>query len=336
MKIKRSLTSIFLTFALLFVSLAGVGLTPGAAQAVTSAQKQAEANAARSQLETIAAKLDAASDVYFGAVAQVEAAQAQMDEAQAKIDEATTQIADRQVRISTRAKAMYKTGTSSIIDVLLDATTFQEFSTTWDILQQINASDAELIGSTKALRAELETQKEAYQQAKQEAEAQAEAVRGAYEEAAALEAAARSVYNQLSAEAADLLEQEQAASRAAAQQAAQNASYNVDLNNTILARAFSKLGSDATYVWGASGPDCFDCSGFVGWCYGYSSHVFTSQRLYQLPEVSDPQPGDVCVVRGHAAIYIGDGMLIECTRSVNGVRTRSAAGYKIVRPATNF
>lgn len=87
-------------------------------------------------------------------------------------------------------------------------------------------------------------------------------------------------------------------------------SYSPSTGNAIVDRAYSKLG--CAYVWGATGPNTFDCSGLVGYAVtGSYSRVCTSGSLASLPRVSDPQPGDICVKSGHCGIYIGNGMMIH-------------------------
>ena len=62
---------------------------------------------------------------------------------------------------------------------------------------------------------------------------------------------------------------------------------------SVVSRAKSALGKP--YVWGAVGPNAFDCSGLVGFCLtGKYKRSYTSSSFAGLPEVSDPRPGDVC------------------------------------------
>jgi len=307
------------------------------AYAVTAAQKEAEAHVALQQLNKLSSELDSVSDVYFGALNDKAAAEAQMVESQARIEAANAKIETLQKRISTRVVSMYKTGAGSMLDLLFQATSFSEFATCWNLLTQMNANDADLISETKDLRASIEQEKANYEAAAKAAEENALAVQSSYEKALALQVAAQNTYNGLSAEARSLV---------AAEQAAENSRYQSYTdsyfagssegagNGDIVSRAYSKLGCD--YEWAAAGPDSFDCSGFVGYCYGYSSHVWTSYSLYSLPAVSDPQPGDVVVTNGHAAIYVGDGMIVHAKDYGYGVVEESinhmGGSYKIVRP----
>lgn len=79
---------------------------------------------------------------------------------------------------------------------------------------------------------------------------------------------------------------------------------------TIVSRAYSQLGKP--YVWGACGPNSFDCSGFVSYCLtGSYMRLGTTYTFMAWNQVSDPQPGDVCVNWTHCGIYIGNGQMIH-------------------------
>ena len=61
---------------------------------------------------------------------------------------------------------------------------------------------------------------------------------------------------------------------------------------SIVSRAYSQLGKP--YVWGACGPNSFDCSGFVSYCLtGSYSRLGTTLTFMGWTRVSNPQPGDV-------------------------------------------
>ena len=99
-----------------------------------------------------------------------------------------------------------------------------------------------------------------------------------------------------------------------------------------MSRAYSALGKP--YVWGATGPNSFDCSGLVGFCLtGKYTRSCTSASLNALPTVSNPQPGDVCVRAGHCGIYIGNGQMIHAPHTGDVVKVASVpSNMRIVRP----
>ena len=93
--------------------------------------------------------------------------------------------------------------------------------------------------------------------------------------------------------------------------------------SAVIAAAKSKIG--APYVYGASGPDSFDCSGFTSWVYrqvGIGLPRTAQEQWLAGPHVSysDAQPGDILAWAGdpsapgyvtHVAIYLGNGQMIS-------------------------
>ena len=127
--------------------------------------------------------------------------------------------------------------------------------------------------------------------------------------------------------------------------------------SAIVQAALTKAG--CKYVWGAKGPNQFDCSGFVCWCLreaGVScansmctSAAGQAQYCYNQGWVisqSDLQPGDLVFWQNatctkgdrwneihHAGIYIGEGKVIEASSSKGCVVIRnlwSSVSYPLV------
>ncbi len=88
---------------------------------------------------------------------------------------------------------------------------------------------------------------------------------------------------------------------------------------TIVSRAYSQLGKP--YVWGAYGPDSFDCSGFVSYCLtGSYTRLGTTLTFMGWTRVSNPQPGDVVTTATHCGIYIGNGQMIHAPHTGDVVK----------------
>lgn len=89
--------------------------------------------------------------------------------------------------------------------------------------------------------------------------------------------------------------------------------------STIVSRAYSQLGKP--YVWGACGPNSFDCSGFVSYCLtGSYTRLGTTLTFMGWTRVSNPQPGDVVTTATHCGIYIGNGQMIHAPHTGDVVK----------------
>lgn len=87
----------------------------------------------------------------------------------------------------------------------------------------------------------------------------------------------------------------------------------------IVSRAYSQLGKP--YVWGACGPNSFDCSGFVSYCLtGSYTRLGTTLTFMGWTRVSNPQPGDVVTTATHCGIYIGNGQMIHAPHTGDVVK----------------
>jgi cell wall-associated NlpC family hydrolase len=88
-----------------------------------------------------------------------------------------------------------------------------------------------------------------------------------------------------------------------------------------VAAALSRVGMP--YVWGASGPSAFDCSGLMMWAWGQAGkslpHFSGAQYgMSQHISMSQLQPGDLVFPSNpgqHVAMYIGGGQIVEASHS---------------------
>ena len=168
-----------------FAAVLAVGLSVPAASAYAapSDDKQAEAQAALQKLNQYQSELDEACSNYEQAHQEQIDAQNRVDEAQKQIEEKTSQIEQDQSRLSDRARDMYRSGDTNFLDVILGASSFEQFATTWNMLETLNDNDAQLVSETKTAREEL-------QNAKQEAEDQDKVASDKAEEAKSIATAA--------------------------------------------------------------------------------------------------------------------------------------------------
>lgn len=102
----------------------------------------------------------------------------------------------------------------------------------------------------------------------------------------------------------------------------------------IVNEAYRHLGK--AYVWGAKGPDNFDCSGFTSYVYKTVTGIWIGGDTYSQigagREVSQSelQPGDLVFPHsGHVGIYIGGGQMIHAPQTGDVVKV--APVYKFWR-----
>ena len=330
-------------------------IIPEFAFAETAAEKQAEADAVRNQLVGLQADLETAGENDYAALDEQESAQRSMEEQQVKIDETTEEIEGLQDRLSTRARSMYRSGSTTFIDFLLGASSFAEFTQNWELLNQINANDADLVDQTKAAREQLQAAKgrvcaSGADRRPEGCGMQADPRRGSGQGAerhrshelprrrgacaaragaglrpAAAAAAAQAAGGGGGCGCGCRRQRRQrpgrriaatAATRAAATAAASTGGGSsrggggssgggggtivypggggsAGDNSAAYSYACSRIG--CPYVWGAEGPDSFDCSGLVTWAY--------RQLGIELPHQSEAQMASCysCGVRQRGA-----------------------------------
>ncbi|MCS4490803.1 C40 family peptidase [Corynebacterium sp. ES2794-CONJ1] len=89
------------------------------------------------------------------------------------------------------------------------------------------------------------------------------------------------------------------------------------LGQAVVDAARSRIGSP--YVWGATGPHAFDCSGLTTWAYSQVGKSIPRTSYAQASSgqpvsYQDLQPGDIVVFysgASHVGIYSGNGMVIH-------------------------
>lgn len=107
----------------------------------------------------------------------------------------------------------------------------------------------------------------------------------------------------------------------------------------VVAFAISQL--DKPYVFGAPGPDAFDCSGLTMAAWGRLGvrleHSTTMQAREGSPTTPEAlAPGDLILVPGddgslaapgHVGLYLGDGLVINAADERDGIRVQTYANF---------
>lgn len=166
------------------IGAASLALGPASAFAVTTQEKLDEAQArydeVEAELERIGeeyaelnrqhdetlAQIEALSNSIDAKQAEIDAKQAEIDEKQAQIEEKQRQIEEKereierkQTYLAARMSSSYKSGPQGMLDLLLSATSFEEFTSSIYYLDKITEADERMIAEIKQLKAELEQEK---------------------------------------------------------------------------------------------------------------------------------------------------------------------------------
>lgn len=99
--------------------------------------------------------------------------------------------------------------------------------------------------------------------------------------------------------------------------------------------AVEKYGKGKPYVWGAEGPDSFDCSGLVKYAlekaFGKSFPHYSGDQYAMSRPVKDPQMGDLVFFgpggRNHVGVYAGNGKVWSAMSPSSGIGMANVSDF---------
>lgn len=320
----RRTTTVALALAVLLLASS---LPASAAPTVSS--KRAEAERVKAQVETLDQKVEAAAEDYNEARTRYTEVSAKVKRTRAHLDKVRKRIGVLQTHLSTRMEGMYRSGPLSFVEVLLGARDFEQFSSTWDMLKDMNQDDAAAVEELKTARAEAEAAERKLKADQGEARKALGVMTDRKRSIEAQLASRKSMLRGLEGEIVALQRAErQAAVRRASTRKQKSYSSLWDWGNPkraprseVVQIAMRYLG--APYRWGAAGPNAFDCSGFTMFVYAqvgvrlpHSSRAQIScgERVSR----ANLQPGDLVFFGSpihHVGIYVGGGRYIHAPHS---------------------
>ena len=107
--------------------------------------------------------------------------------------------------------------------------------------------------------------------------------------------------------------------------------------NAIVSYAYNFIGTP--YVYGATGPDTFDCSGFTSYVYANAAGINITRTTYSQMGVGTPvsydelQAGDLVFTYGgdHVGIYVGGGQYIHAPQPGDRVKVGNITSFYCAR-----
>jgi cell wall-associated NlpC family hydrolase len=327
---------------------APAGATPLGDARQRAAQLRTEVDALRQQAEI-------ATEDYDAAYAQLGQAVTAHLTAEHDLEAARTAAGSTDDTAARRARALYTGGgITGLYAAVLDSTTIGEVAARVHRVDLVLGADRR--AAAKARNA-LALQQDATRRLSAAADASTRLQKAVAEKAdrvRSLLARADLLLSQADAEVVQLAEEQRRAAEAAAaaraarllaqaQQQAQQAQYSgpdlPPVSASPLAAAaldFARQQLGKPYVWGATGPGAYDCSGLTGAAYraaGLSLPRTSREQWYAGPHVAlaDLEPGDLLfwgydpanpATIHHVALYAGNGMMVAAPHSGDVVKVQ--------------
>ncbi len=315
-------------------------LTTVPAGASPRSDKVARAQAIKGRIDVLRDQAEIAAERYNAARIRYEGYRAKRRQAEIRLNKARRQYNHYQRHLNGRVAAMYRGGSTGFLDVLLGAKDFQQFASTWDFLTTLNQGDASSVANLRVAKRKIDAARRDVRKAEVKAQGQLKVATESKQYVESNLAEQRSLLSGVQAEIAALDRAEEARQAAAAR--AQAASFSpLDTfrsfppptrapRSGVVGIAMRYLG--APYVYGASGPNTFDCSGFTMFVYnqvgvGLPHNAAMQQATCEPVSRADIQPGDLVFFgrpAHHVGMYIGGGNMIHAPHTGDVVRIAPA------------
>lgn len=301
-------------------------------------QKKEELERIKNEVQRIDARLETITEQYNLTSYRIQQTRKIIAEKEAQIANLTSELEFRKDVLGQRMRELYKSGNADVLEVLTESRTVEDLYTNLDRAQRISGNDVSVIVSVigsrqqvEAAKAELEARKAELDSSLAQLVTQKNQIEAELQRRKELMAGVEADVNRLIAEE----EARQAAARqAAARQAVVRQTVNLPrvpapppppYAPDVVKVAYAQLGKP--YRYAGSGPDVFDCSGLVMYCYAQVGvslpHSSYMQARCGVPvSYSELQPGDLVFFHGygHVGIYIGDGQYIHAPHTGDVVR----------------
>lgn len=314
-----------LVASLTLAVLPGSAAAAPAVQAGSADEATRLASEATHELEVVTEQLNEAQEVLAQQRAAAAAAEQAVAAAQAQLTALDAQM--RQVAVSA-----FTGENLSRFNALMTSGSADEF------LAQVTTLDA-IAGHTNDVLAQVTAAAATAQQAKAEADAAAATAEQTLTDITARQADLGGQISDYKAQYAALsVVQQQAVVEQHAGpvlEAPETVVAASDAAQTVVDTALAQLGDP--YVWGAGGPNAFDCSGLTQYSYAAAGislpHSSLSQSRMGTPvSRGQLQPGDLVFYYSpvsHVGIYIGDGQIVHAGTEATGVQITSVSmeGY---------
>lgn len=310
--------------------------TAAAAVALTSQTAHADPKPSKAEVKAKVDKLyeeaEGASEKYNGAKEKQDKLEGQIGNLQDKVARGQEELNELRQALGSAASAQYRSGgIDPSLQLFLSADP-DDYLDKASALDQLSSKQAEGVKKIQAKQRDLAQQRqEAQAKLKDLSDTRKELGDKKKKVQGKLAEAQRLLNSLTAAERAELQKEEERASRSAGDR--------VELGDAVpasnrgaaaLAAAKSKVGTP--YVWGATGPNSFDCSGLTSWAFAQAGYTIPRMSQDQanagtrIASQSALKPGDLVIFYGdlhHVGFYAGNGQVLHAPKPGANVRYES-------------
>ncbi|MFI2234780.1 C40 family peptidase [Streptomyces chrestomyceticus] len=320
-------------------------LTATAAAAVALSSQAAHADPkpkkedVKSEVDKLYEQAEQATEKYNGAKEDQEKLQKEVDALQDKVARGQGELNELRKGLGAVASGQYRSGSiDPSVQLFLsgDPDTYLDKAATLDQLSGKQAEQLKTIADKQ--RRLAQERAEAAGKIKDLSDTR-KALGDKKDEIKGKLAKAQELLNTLTAKEKEELRKEEEKKQGQSEGRSSRGNERPDLGNDVpasqrgaaaLAAAASKIGSP--YVWGATGPSSFDCSGLTSWAYQQAGQGLprTSQAQAnagtRIGSQSALKPGDLVLFYGdlhHIGLYAGNGQVLHAPKPGASVRYES-------------
>lgn len=313
----------------------------------TLQQQKNAYNQAKSILEEIEnkiEKLDSDIEKTYGEIDKVKIkianSKLQIEKTTKDIQVAEVNIKEEEDLFNARMRSMYINGVDSYVEIILDSNGIMDLISRVDNVKKVVEYDNKLIGELTSKKLKIENQKVALEtenatlvSLKADNEKKIDKLKSTKQEQSLLIEDAVKQEKLYSGKISDAqstvnetMRQIQQIRDSAPKYTPSRGSSSLS-SNSIVAYASNFLGTP--YVWGANGPNSFDCSGFTKYVFSHFGISLTRTTYTQIEEGSyvsrdNLEPGDLVFFGSgsphHVGIYVGNNSYIHAPRTGDVVR----------------
>lgn len=291
------------------------------------------------KLTELARQSETLTEQYNAATEDVAAKQRAADQAKHQADQAVADYQSARSQLSSTIAAVYEGSEFRTASALLTSTSGQDYVDTLNTLDVIGAHRSDLVSMldakkqtadsqiTKATALLSDAKKKQADLAKQRSAVES-SISSYQSTLDRLNAEQRAAYLNQNAATPQVVHQAQAQAQTPGSSPVSSGSYHASSAAAQAAVNFALAQVGKPYVYAASGPNSYDCSGLTmaSWRqggislphnaaeqYGYGTHISVSQL----------QPGDLMFYYqpiGHVTIYVGNGMMVSAPQPGENVK----------------